>query len=58
MGPFYEIETSSPGAELVPGTSLVHTQKIVHIQGTEMQLAPIVKSVFGTDLNVIKSIFQ
>lgn len=58
MGPFYEIETSSPGAELAPGTSLIHTQKIVHIQGTEMQLSSIVKSVFGADLNVIKSRFQ
>lgn len=58
MGPFYEIETSSPGAELAPGTSLVHTQKIVHIQGTERQLSSIVKSVFNADLKVIESKFQ
>lgn len=58
MGPFYEIETSSPGAELVPGASLVHSQKVVHIQGNEKDLAPIVKKVFGADLNVIKVKFQ
>ena len=58
MGPFYEIETSSPGAELVPGASLVHIQKVVHIQGEDKQLAPIVKKIFGADLDVIKTKFQ
>lgn len=58
MGPFYEIETSSPGAELKPGASLVHTQKVIHIQGKDEQLAPIVKNLFGADLNVIKTKFQ
>ena len=28
----YEIETSSPGAT-APGASLVHTQKVIHVQG-------------------------
>ena len=55
MGPFYEIETSSPGAELAPGASLVHTQKVIHIQGKDEQLAPIVQDLFGADLNVIKN---
>ena len=58
MGPFYEIETSSPGAELAPGASLVHTQKVIHIQGKDEQLVPIVQDLFGADLNVIKTKFQ
>lgn len=58
MGPFYEIETSSPGAELAPGASLVHSQQVVHIQGSEVELAPIVKKIFGADLEVIKNKFQ
>ncbi len=58
MGPFYEIETSSPGAELEPGKSLTHTQKVIHIQGDDKQLAPIVKKLFGADLEVIKGKFQ
>lgn len=58
MGPFYEIETSSPGAELAPGDSLTHVQKVVHIQGKDEQLAPIVKKLFGADLEVIKGKFQ
>ena len=58
MGPFYEIETSSPGAELAPGESLTHSQNVVHIQGTEEDLAPIVKKLFGADLNIVKTKFQ
>ncbi len=58
MGPFYEIETSSPGAELAPGASLTHSQKVIHIQGSEEELAPIVKKIFGADLNIIKTKFQ
>ena len=58
MGPFYEIETSSPGEELVPGASLVHIQKVIHIQGKDEQLAPIVQKLFGADLDVIKAKFQ
>ena len=58
MGPFYEIETSSPGAELAPGASLVHSQKVAHIQGSEKDLAPIVKAVFGADLELVKTKFQ
>lgn len=58
MGPFYEIETSSPGAQLAPGESLAHTQKVIHIQGEDILLAPIVRKLFGADLNVIKTKFQ
>lgn len=58
MGPFYEIETSSPGEELAPGASLVHIQKVIHIQGKDKQLAPIVQKLFGADLDVIKAKFQ
>lgn len=58
MGPFYEIETSSPGAELVPGASLVHVQKVIHLQGNDEELAPVVEKIFGADLSVIKSKFQ
>lgn len=58
MGPFYEIETSSPGAPLKPGESLTHTQFTVHIEGPETELASIVKSVFGIDLKVISAKFR
>ena len=58
MGPFYEIETSSPVAELAPGEGLTHTQAVVHLQGNDKMLAPIVQQVFKTDLEVIKRVFR
>lgn len=58
MGPFYEIETSSPGAALAPGESLTHTQYTIHIEGSEETLAAIVKKVFGADLSIIAGKFQ
>lgn len=58
MGPFYEIETSSPAADLQPAESLTHTQRIVHIQGNEEELASIVKDLFDLDLHDIAAKFK
>ncbi|NLO03454.1 MAG: hypothetical protein GX126_14235 [Bacteroidales bacterium] len=58
MGPFYEIETSSPAAGLKPGESLTHTQRVVHIQGDEKNLAKLTYKLFKIDLQKIKSVFQ
>ena len=33
MGPFFEIESSSPAAALAPGQTLTHTQTTIHIEG-------------------------
>lgn len=58
MGPFYEIETSSPAADLQPGESITHIQVIVHIQGDEKELAKIVNTLFNLNLFTIASKFQ
>ena len=58
MGPFYEIETSSPGAALEPGQSLTHVQHTIHLEGSEAELAAIIKKVFGADIETIVSKFQ
>lgn len=58
MGPFYEIETSSPGAELLPGTSLSHTQVIAHVQGDEGELERLVEQVFNLELKTISAKFN
>lgn len=56
MGPFYEIETSSPGAALSPGESILHRQSVLHIQGDEKILGEIVRHLFGYDLdNIVKT---
>ncbi len=57
MGPFYEIETSSPAAQLQPNESLTHSQRVVHIQGDKEKLGKIVNELFGLDLNKIASTF-
>lgn len=58
MGPFYEIETSSPGAALRPGESLSHLQYTMHLQGDRAQIAAIVEAVFDVELQQITGRFQ
>ncbi len=58
MGPFYEIETSSRAAELKPGESLTHTQRVMHMQGDEEELTRLTYRLFGLDLNKIQSVFK
>ena len=53
MGPFFEIETSSPAAALAPGEMLTHTQYTLHIEGSPSRLDPLVRSVFGLPLSAI-----
>lgn len=57
MGPFYEIETSSPAAQIQAKESLTHTQRVVHIQGDKEKLGQLVNDLFGLDLNEIASKF-
>ena len=57
MGPFYEIETSSPGAALSPGASMRHIQTIIHVQGEDADLDPILYDLFGLNLKKVSGIF-
>jgi len=57
LGPFYEIETSSPGAALQPSETMKHTQRIIHLQGDQEELAIIVQQLFNLDLDDIISKF-
>ena len=38
LGPFYELETSSPAAALAPGASLVHRHRTLHFVGDDAAL--------------------
>lgn len=55
LGPFYELETSSPAAALAPGQSILHTHRTVHFVGSEAQLDPIAKAALGVTIAQIKS---
>jgi len=57
LGPFYELETSSPAAALKPGETLKHVQRTFHIQGTEEELNPLAVQLLGASLEAIKGAF-
>ena len=53
LGPFYELETSSPAAALKPGETMKHVQQTLHFQGTQALLDPISRRMLGVGLNEI-----
>ena len=57
LGPFYELETSSPALPLKPGESLVHGQTTAHYLGTPPELEPIAQKLLGVSLEEITSAF-
>ena len=57
MGPFYEIETSSPGAALAPGESLTHTQATIHLEGSCKALDVVARKVLGLGLEEVSGVF-
>jgi hypothetical protein len=57
MGPFYELETSSPAAALKPGESLTHLQYTLHLTGDINRLDKTARDILGVSLEDIKSAF-
>jgi hypothetical protein len=58
MGPFYEIESSSPAALLKSGESIKHTQRIYHITGDENKLNDLTMKLFNLNISEIKQTFN
>jgi hypothetical protein len=58
MGPFYELESSSPGRELKPGESITHTQTTFHFQGEESSLNRLATETLGVSLTDISEAFK
>jgi len=54
LGPFYELETSSPAAALAPGEEMRHVHRTFHFQGDESDLNAIAKHVLGVSLSQIE----
>lgn len=50
MGPFYEIESSSPAAFLKPDASQMHRHAVYHFSGNEKELDGIAKKLLGLSL--------
>ncbi len=57
LGPFYELETSSPAASLAPGESLAHRHTTVHIVGDKSKLDEIAQHVLGVSVQEIEEAF-
>ncbi|MFW5886549.1 MAG: DUF6786 family protein [Bacteroidota bacterium] len=57
MGPFYEIESSSPAAELNPGKNIIHIHNTFHFHGDPDQLNDFVKDILGVGVKEISNIF-
>ena len=55
LGPFYELETSSPAAALKPGDTISHTHRTFHLQGSETDLSPVAEASLGVTIDQIKS---
>ncbi len=57
LGPFYEIESSSPAAHLSPGQSLTHFHRTFHFKGAFEQLNELANASLFTDLVEITNAF-
>jgi hypothetical protein len=53
LGPFYEIESSSPAAALGPGKSLEHVHRTLHLTGPEDELDGVARATLGMRLHEI-----
>jgi hypothetical protein len=53
MGPFYEIESSSPAAALQPGETIEHVHRTIHVLGGEAELDALAKAALGVGLKEI-----
>ena len=55
LGPFYELESSSPAAALAPGKCLSHVHRTLHLSGPEPALDAVAKKNLGVSLAEIQA---
>jgi len=55
LGPFYEIESSSPAKELAPGQTQEYHQTTCHFQGDYGSLKELAKQLLGVNLDEAKN---
>ena len=59
LGPFYELESSSPAAALGPGETLTHVHTTIHFQGKDgAALDGIARTIFGVGIEAIEKAFK
>ena len=57
LGPFYELETSSPAAALAPAASLMHRHRTLHFVGDFGGLDAVARKALGVGLDEIETVF-
>jgi hypothetical protein len=55
MGPFFELESSSPAAALHPGGQIDHIHRTFHLIGAQSALDTVSRKVLGVSLDEVKS---
>jgi hypothetical protein len=58
LGPFYELETSSPALSLAPGEHYTHVHRTFHIVGPDVEIDRIAKATLKVGLSEIRNQFQ
>jgi hypothetical protein len=58
LGPFYELETSSPALSLAPGETFTHLHRTVHLLGPESALDAIARGTLGVGLADLAGAFN
>ncbi len=58
LGPFYELETSSPALALAPGEHYTHVHRTYHLVGPEKELDAVAKAVLNVGLADITNAFH
>ena len=57
LGPFYELETSSPALALAPGEKYTHVHRTIHLSGSEADLERIARATLRVGLADIAGAF-
>jgi hypothetical protein len=55
LGPFFELESSSPAAALEPGQTITHVHTTMHLSGPEGALDAVARGVLGVSIEDIRS---
>jgi len=58
LGPFFEMESSSPAAALSPGSKISHVHRTMHFTGPESELDSIARKLLGVSLMNIQTAFN
>ncbi len=58
LGPFYELESSSPAAALKPGHALRHVHRTFHFIGPREKLDAVARTTLGVGLDAIEAAFE